>query len=157
MMDQTDEMAARDTEQAKAAGMEAVAQAIPDADEPLEPEVVNTAWGIVGPAIERLSGDQIRPEPYAEVTEPQARVPPELGTKILAIGGLVKEVPGLEGYDFDPVAALRTNDGLTEAALAIDEMSRDKAVLKALKQPIPAADAGGEEPEPESEDPTEEE
>lgn len=139
-MDEAEAMAADDTARAKQDGLMAASEAIPQADEPLKPSVINTAWQLVGPAIEAMTEGQLEAEPYMDVTEPADRVPPELGQKILAIGSLIRDVPDLSAYAFDPIAALRTNAGLTEASALIDDMSRDKKALKALKAPMPAAE-----------------
>lgn len=155
MADEAAQMAEADTAAAKADGMAAAAQAIPMADEPLDPGTVNAVWALIGPAIERLTDGQMEPEPYADVEGPVDQVPPELGSKILALGGLAQSgIPALEPYSFDPIAAMKTNAGLQEASTAIERMSRDKAVLKAMKQgpPEPVADEPddmGEEPETE--------
>lgn len=152
---EAERMAMDESAAASRDGMNAVAQTIPQADEPLTPAAVNAAWAIVGPALERLSAGQIVEEPYDDITSEVPSVPPQLGTKIAAIGALTQTTPALADYKFDPIESMKTNDGLEEAAMIIDQMSRDKAVLKAMKQPKASAPADEDQDEEPAEVPEE--
>jgi hypothetical protein len=115
-----------------------IALAIPEAAEPLLPENLNTLAQTIGPALERLTNGEYEGQAVPEFGQPQDAVPPELANDVIALGAMTTSLPGLEQYQFDPTAMLATNDGLVEVSALIDAMSKDKDVLRAMRQPARA-------------------
>ena len=127
------------------AAMAAHSEAIPMADEPLEAGNLNALADAVKGAISSISDGEIEPE-VAEVAEEQDKVPPDLGQLILGIGALVKEYaadPAFEKYQFDPIAEMKSNDGIVELAGMIDQLGRDGKAKKAF---LKGEGAGGGKP-----------
>lgn len=143
-----DAAVAKDSADAAAAGQEAVASAIPEAEEPLKAAVVNSLGQSLGKSIERLTKGQMPAPAFTPVEGDLPSVPPAIAGPVMAIGAMTQEmmgrIPQLEPYAFDGPAMLATNAGLQEVGAIIDEMSRDRDLVKALS-------AKGTAPEDEAE------
>jgi hypothetical protein len=158
-MDEADQAAEADTAASAKAGMDAVSTAIPEAVEPLTPETLNTVRDLLLPAMDALTGGQLTPPEIPDFGADETSCPPVLAAPILGLAAMIasegKSKPALKGYAFDATELLTTNDGLMEAVMTLDEMSRDKAVLKALK--VPPREEAEEEEEVVDEVPAEDE
>lgn len=131
-----DAAVAKDSDNARMQGREAIASAVPEPEEPLKESVVNALGELIGPAIERLTKGQMPAPPWTPVQGDQETVPMELAEPVMALGAmtqsLMDKLPEIADYAFDAPAMLTTNAGLTEVGSLIDSMSRDKALIKAL-------------------------
>ena len=147
-----DQAVAKDSADAAAQAQAAVGASIPEADEPLKVSVVTSLAEILAPALDKLTNGEIQLQ-FQPVQADVPQLPADLGAPIIAVAEMVKKyapnMPALKGYIFDAPELMRTNAGLTEIATTVDEMSRDEAVLAALKGPPPGQEGepdGDEEP-----------
>ncbi len=132
---------ADDSAKAADARQQAIGMTVPLADEPLKASVVNSLAQLVAPAIDRLTNGEMPAPEIPPVDGDVDQVPASIAGPVLAIGGLIKQyaaqLPELKAYEFDPMAMLTTNDGLTEVGMLIDDLSNDPAVLKAITAGAP--------------------
>jgi hypothetical protein len=132
-----------------------LAEAIPPAAEPLEPDRIAVLAEAVAATVEKLSGGQVELPPVSLPTEPVEAFPPDLGAQVLTLSGWLSTIPELEAsYSIDP-AMMSTNDGVTELGILVEELGRDPKVAKMMSKPVPskpAPDEATEEEEPDLEE-----
>jgi hypothetical protein len=128
----------KDSEASAAAGEEMAAANTPPLTEALRPDTMSKLSAILPMAIERVSGGQIPSEQVVFPTEAgpgEDRLPPSASKWLLAVSDMVEQfspaIPGLDGYRIDK-SMLSTNDGIIEAAMTIDALSRDSKLVRAL-------------------------
>lgn len=143
-------MAAGVSAEDAAAGDQMAEAATPMAAEPITADTMSTLAAVLPEAISRITGGAIGPE---MVTIPQGdvagdRLPGAAAKHLLAVAGLVQttsgQVKGIERYALTP-DELTTNNGIVEAALKVDALSRDKAVVDALANATIAPPGGQED------------
>jgi hypothetical protein len=144
--EEADAKLAHQSAQAAAGQAETLAQAAPEATEPLDPSRLNTLSDTLGQAAQALGGGQLPDLGLEKVDQPVEQVPPFIFAAAAAFAAFAQDT-GLEQYAFDPVELAATNDGIGEMAATISQMANDPAVTQAGQQPPQQAPAPTPEPE----------
>lgn len=136
---------ARQQAETSLASQEATANAAPPADEPLQASRLNTIASAIANAVETVSEDQVDAPDIAQVSGPQEIVPADIFQSIAGIATFIDSLGEVAAaHKYDPLEAVRTNAGLSEAEGKIIAFGKDKAVKKAVLSP--EAPPGAEAP-----------
>ncbi len=128
----------------EAAGADAAAREqqlgsiLPQATEPLRPNVVNALGKVIGQTLTKIAGHKVD-IPVQPISEAVEQIPADVGKQVLAIAAmnekLGERVKELGPYRFDPMGLLTDNNGLREATKIIGAMGADQDLVMALRAP----------------------
>lgn len=109
----------------------------PQATEPLLQRHLQYLTQAAGKAVSSLSGGEFEGEMPA-IEGDQQQVPPQLFDILNGVSQFIEQgqgkVPELRQYEFDPVEAAKTNDGIVDAAMKIEGLAADSKVAESIRK-----------------------
>lgn len=154
---QMDAQASQVDSEIEGARQEQLGGQMPPATEPLSAGALEALGETVRDTILALTNGEVPEEKlgFQPVQGDQQQIPPDIGARVQSLQAMIEkmgpQVPELEKYRFDVQELGTTNSGIQELANTIDQLGRDKKVIKAMQAPIqeteqetPAAEVGEE-------------